>query len=89
MGWSPRVTRLLRSGLARRHTTGAGAGTRWNAAGVWGHQEGEKEGRGAQVPSSAAPSLHSSLETGAGGPKNSPQEQLPAGRPGDLLGSAG
>lgn len=79
-GIEPKGNPTPRSGLGRRHTMGEEAGTRLNLLRVWGHLEGAKERSGVQVPSSAAPSLHSSLETGAGGPKNSPRGAI-ASRP--------
>jgi hypothetical protein len=52
-----------------RHTVGEEIllGQLWR----WGHWERE-EPHGVQIPSSAAPSLHCSFATRAGGPKNSP-----------------
>lgn len=79
-GIEPKGNPTPPSGLGRRHTMGEEAGTRLNLVRVWGHLEGGKERSGVQVPSSAAPSLHSSLETGAGGPKNSPRGAI-ASRP--------
>lgn len=69
-----------------RHTMGEEIllGQLWR----WGPWEREKEPHGVQIPSSAAPSLHCSFATRAGGPKNSPRGAI-TGRPGDLLGSTG
>lgn len=94
MGWSPRVTRL--------HEWVAGGGAHHGVGGLeqvlrepfkprramGAPRGGGKVQSGVQGPSSAAPSLHSSLATRAGGPKNSPRGAT-AGRPGDLLGSTG